>query len=1142
MITDDDIRRVMSQRAFEGGIEYQMDGRVRDLRAMSDGTTIKARVKGSGRAMYEQTILLVRGPKGRTTPSGSCSCPVGFNCKHVAAVLFEYQEQAVLAPGMRALHLQQHGLPRAGHPLRQTNVQDTAAMPAPAETPLPYDVDAWLRTLDAAQQEESEDYPPTVRKRLLYVLDRGPHSGGLIVSTQSIELKRDGTMARTSTRHQPDQLLRAGQQPKFLRPSDRAILRQLLGAGVEANEAFIATLQAIIATGRGRWASWDGPTLAEGPPTPGDLSWRIFEDGSQRPELALPAPLIALRLAIPWYVDPATGVMGPVEINLPARLVHAMLAAPALPPAIAGRVREEMARRWPSQTLPAPTQLAPPQRLRESLQPHLLLLAGELPFDPTLITPAGRYRSAQPTGSHRVALARLSWRYGPINLPAGTAFQQERVVQQGGVMFALIRDRAAEEQAAETAHSLGLGQISHYHFLPDTHPHARDLAMIDPDPAAWLEFVLGDVPRLREDGWLVDIADDFPLRLVEPSGDISFELTERSGIDWFDLDLGVMLDGQRISLVPALLDFIANTGMDAVASLGVDTDDRALPMLLPLPDGRLLTIPLARLRPILAPLLELFSGAEIDDQAGTLRLSRRNAGDLALLEAASAESEVVWTGGDAIRALGRQLREHGGIPPVPIPSGFGAVLRSYQTHGLAWLQFLRVAGLGGVLADDMGLGKTVQALAHLAVEQAQGRTDLPSLVICPTSLVPNWLAEATRFAPSLRCLVLHGSDRAERFAAIAAHDLVITTYPLLGRDHAVLTAQDWHVVVLDEAQTIKNPLATTSKLARTLRARQRLCLSGTPLENHLGELWSLFDFLLPGFLGDRKQFGWRYRGPIEKAGNTERQTLLAQRVAPFLLRRTKEQVAADLPSKTEITETVEMENGQQAVYEGIRLAMHAKVRAAIAKRGMAGSGIVILDALLKLRQACCDPRLLKLATAKAAKAKSAKLERLLELLPQMLEEGRRVLLFSQFTSMLALIEAELTRLALPYVLLTGDTRDRTAPIQRFQSGEVPLFLISLKAGGVGLNLTAADTVIHYDPWWNPAVENQATDRAHRIGQDKPVFVHRLITAGTIEEKMEALKQRKQALADGILGANTGATLALTEGDLDILFAPSSTAR
>ena len=217
--------------------------------------------------------------------------------------------------------------------------------------------------------------------------------------------------------------------------------------------------------------------------------------------------------------------------------------------------------------------------------------------------------------------------------------------------------------------------------------------------------------------------------------------------------------------------------------------------------------------------------------------------------------------------------------------------------------------------------------------------------------------------------------------------------------------------------------------------------------------------------------------------------------------------------------------------------MHAKVRAAIARRGLAGSGIVILDAMLKLRQACCDPRLLKLSAAKAAKAQSAKLARLLEMLPQMLEEGRRVLLFSQFTSMLALIEVELARLDLPYVLLTGDTKVRTVPIRRFQAGDVALFLISLKAGGVGLNLTAADTVIHYDPWWNPAVENQATDRAHRIGQDKPVFVHRLITAGSIEEKMEALKQRKQALADGVLGASAGTAMALTEGDLDMLFAP-----
>ena len=659
---------------------------------------------------------------------------------------------------------------------------------------------------------------------------------------------------------------------------------------------------------------------------------------------------------------------------------------------------------------------------------------------------------------------------------------------------------------------------------------------MDPDPSAWIELLLSDVPKLRDEGWQVDVAPDFPLRVVEPDGGLDFEITEGSGLDWFDLDLGVFVGGERINLVPALLDVIADAGTDAVLGLAAEADDADVPLLLPLPDGRLLSVPLAQIQPILAPLLELFAGAETDGASGTLRLSRANAGDLALLEAAGAEG-ATWSGGEAVRTLGRQLREHGGIPPVATPPGFGTELRPYQAHGLAWLQFLRTAGMGGVLADDMGLGKTVQALAHLAVEQAGGRLDRPALVVCPTRLVPHRAAEAARFPPARRLLVLHGPDRASRFGAIGEHDLVVTTYPLLARDHAVLTEQEWHVVVLDEAQTIKNPQATTSKLARGLQARQRLCLSGTPLENHLGELWSLYDFLMPGFLGDQKWFARHYRTPIEKAGNIERGEQLRRRVTPFLLRRTKEQVASDLPPKTEIAEQVAMEEAQRAVYEGIRLTMHAKVRAAIAKRGLAGSGIVILDAMLKLRQACCDPRLVKLDTARKARAKSAKLERLLELLPPMLEDGRRVLLFSQFTSMLALIEDELKRLGQPYVLLTGDTRDRAGPIGQFQSGAVPLFLISLKAGGTGLNLTAADTVIHYDPWWNPAVENQATDRAHRIGQDKPVFVHRLITAGSIEEKMEALKQRKQALVAGILDASAATAPALTEGDLNMLFAP-----
>ncbi len=1135
VITDDAIRRAVTRGAFDAGLVYQMEGRVEEVRAAPDGSLIEARVRGRGRSPYRQVIRVTPGRDGRLSISGSCTCHVGFNCKHVAAALFAYQEETGFAAAPATARPASPGilpgpqsvlLPRPHHP----------APNAPSvDAPLPPDVDAWLRSVEAAQEAETEDYPPTVRKRLLYVLERGSASGAVVVDLRSIELRKDGSVGAASKRYFPQQISTPGQQPRFLRPSDWAILRRLASDGAEGSEEFVGTLRAIVATGRGRWGAWDGPALTEGEPVAGQLAWALSDDGRQRPELELPAHLVPLRLAVPWYVDPAAGVIGPVETELPAKLVRAMLASPWLVPAMAARVRGEIGRRWPDRRIPAPAEMAPPELLREPLQPRLQLLAGVLPFDPIGTVVPGRYAPAASSTSYQVPVGRLSWHYGPLTLPA---HEQRDVVVRNGCLVQVVRDAPAEAAARERLRRLGFERASRRGFLPEAHRHAGDLVLMDPDPGAWIEFMLDDVSELRATGWLVEVAEDFPIRLVSPSGDFSFEIAERSGIDWFDLDLGVMVDSERVSLVPALLDLIADGAMAVALSQQAASDDYEMPpLLLPLADGRLLAVPFAKLQPILAPLLELFAGGEWDGQAGTMRLSRRDAADLALLEAASAGSGIAWSGGDALRALGRQLREHGGIPPCPIPPGFGATLRPYQEHGLAWLQFLGTAGLGGVLADDMGLGKTVQALAHLAVEQAAGRLDRPALVVCPTSLVPNWQAEAARFAPSLRTLVLHGPDRAGRFDAIAAHDLVITTYPLLARDHAVLTAQDWHVVVLDEAQTIKNPLAATSKLARTLRASQRLCLSGTPLENHLGELWSLFDFLMPGFLGDRQSFGRRFRTPIEKAGDSERQSLLARRVAPFLLRRTKAEVAPELPAKTEIAERVDMGGAQTAIYEGIRLAMHAKVRAAIAKRGLAGSGIIILDALLKLRQACCDPRLLKLTTAKAARAGSAKLDRLLELLPQMLDEGRRVLLFSQFTSMLALIEAELDRLALPYALLTGDTRDRSAPVRRFQGGEVPLFLISLKAGGVGLNLTAADTVIHYDPWWNPAVEEQATDRAHRIGQDKPVFVHRLITAGSIEEKMEALKQRKQALAAGILDASAATALTLTEGDLDMLFAP-----
>jgi len=324
-----------------------------------------------------------------------------------------------------------------------------------------------------------------------------------------------------------------------------------------------------------------------------------------------------------------------------------------------------------------------------------------------------------------------------------------------------------------------------------------------------------------------------------------------------------------------------------------------------------------------------------------------------------------------------------------------------------------------------------------------------------------------------------------------------------------------------------------------LQARHRLCLSGTPVENNLGELWSQFAFLMPGLLGDRKSFQKRFRTPIEKRGDTTRAALLLRRTKPFLLRRTKAAVAKELPPKTEVVRRIDLGREQRDLYETIRLSVHDKVRAAIAASGLSRNAITVIDALLKLRQVCCDPRLVKAASG--GRARSAKLESLVEMLREMVPEGRRVLVFSQFTSMLDLIKVELEAAGIAYVELTGRTLDRAEPVRRFQACEVPVFLISLKAGGRGLNLTAADTVIHYDPWWNPAAEDQATDRAYRIGQDKPVFVYKLIAANSVEERILDLQRRKGSLSAATIEGTGGLAGALDGGDIDYLFERSEEA-
>jgi SNF2 family DNA or RNA helicase len=488
--------------------------------------------------------------------------------------------------------------------------------------------------------------------------------------------------------------------------------------------------------------------------------------------------------------------------------------------------------------------------------------------------------------------------------------------------------------------------------------------------------------------------------------------------------------------------------------------------------------------------------------------------------------------------LAERLQAAGAPPPVAPPAGLGLVLRGYQRQGLAWLQYLRAHRLAGILADDMGLGKTAQVLAHLLVEKHAGRGDRPSLVVLPTSLIANWQAEAARIAPALRVLTLQGAQRAAQFARIGEHDVVFTTYPLLWRDIETLQRQPWHLLILDEAQTVKNAGSRAAGALRRLQGRHRLCVTGTPLENHLGELWAHFDWLMPGFLGDARSFARQWRKPIEDNGETLRAQLLAARVRPFILRRRKADVAAELPPRTEVIQRVQLAGAQRTLYESVRVAADAQVRRVLARQGFAGAQIAVLDALLKLRQVCCDPRLVK-GRVVAADMPSAKMEWLRQMLPELVDEGRRVLVFSQFTEMLALVQQALDAIALPHLVLTGETapRARGALVRRFQSRAEPVLLLSLKAGGVGLNLTAADTVVHLDPWWNPAVEQQASDRAHRIGQDQPVFVYKLVVEGSIEERMLALQARKAALAEGVLGHDAAEARKFGAEDLQGLLAP-----
>ncbi len=1129
--------------ALQRGLGYVKEARVVALEHQEIGAAdvLIADVRGHANHIYSVSILIDSGGAERTWTC-ECSCPVGRDCKHAVATLIfaarfspEGWPRLVRAGTAAPSVARPDKAEAARQRLRELIARIDADRPdAGAERPASSGIgnwERWLARVDARHEEGVRIAEPGRVFGLLLRADRG--SGVPELLAAPVWLRPGKTRKAGLVNPRGLELTEAGPDPAppdGWPPSDLASLALLLQDAYETRGGISwAHIDAVHRENALLDLAARHPVFferaADGPLERGEtlslgVDWQDLPDGGQRLVLAVgdTAGNLLLRGAGLWYVHPEAHRYGRVEGD--PRWLDAIEQAPVLAPEQVAGLRKRLGARKSAVPIPAPAERGAIRRVE--VQPTAVL---------RLRTIELWWRQNYQRRRLTAGCARLGFEYAGHRVAADLE-SRTRVLRSGEVLE-IVRDREAEQRIEDLLEESGLFSADVYAMDQGAQASAITESdfLLQPDdrkppfaPEAWKPVL----KRLADQDIRIEYEPGFPRdEIVDiDAWHADIDEDDETGSAWFEVALGIELGGERVDLLPILRRVLADPRFSLKPRKGEPADAK---LRMSVDAERSVELPLARLRALIEPLLEWLDGG----RDGALRVHRSEAASLARL---GEEQKLHWQGGERLRRqleLLRGERRDGVEPP-----GFRTRLRDYQRDGLAWLGFLADAGLGGVLADDMGLGKTVQVLAHVLAEKQRGRLELPALVVAPTSLVGNWRDEAARFAPDLRVLVLHGADRAAHYASIADHDLVITTYPLLPRDRDRLREARFSLLILDEAQAIKNPKSQAAQVVREIVATRRLAMTGTPLENHLGELWAQFDAVEPGLLGSERQFAKFYRTPIEKHGDAERQQRLNRRVAPLLLRRRKQDVLTELPPKTEIVQRLDLEGAQRELYETLRLAQHERVRQAVRERGLAQSGIVVLDALLKLRQVCCDPRLVKLDSARKVRG-SAKLDALLERLDGLVGEGRRVLLFSQFTEMLELIAQALEHRKMRFLRLTGDTpaKQRSALVDAFQDGDAPVFLISLKAGGVGLNLTAADTVIHYDPWWNPAVEAQATDRAHRIGQDKAVFVYKLICAGTVEEKIQALQTRKADLARAVLEGGSSQQLKLDEADLAELFAP-----
>lgn len=866
------------------------------------------------------------------------------------------------------------------------------------------------------------------------------------------------------------------------------------------------TLPTLVSSRRCYWATENNgnterqtKALQHGPARVAQTRWAPQENGQQWLELRIPG-VDCYPGPTPFYVDTTLGQIGhvtcPLSIDALRWLERGVVVPAGEYATFMQRYCEDLRRTGLPEPIDYPVKTlihTPIPCMRfYSLRTHLIAQQS--------------YRRPALIDAIRVSFA-YPGPFGDIEFLAEW-HQSLQYRYNSGTLYKIIRDRSEEQHwLSQLEHALlSLTPLEHFYHGAQFTDGVMPGDLCVNSAQEWQRLLLEQVPTWQQEGWRITVAPQFRHYFVAAR---QWRVNlERDTQGRFALGMTATIGGETLNLLPRLANAIAATPERYTDGALSNCSEGSV---LSLGDDRRVVVPLSLLRPLLNHLLELFDQPKLD-RLGRLALP---ATQLERLNAMADALDRYWHDPQSVAKGAIQLSFDEGVLTNAY-DGLNATLRDYQIQGVAWWRNLARRELGGILADDMGLGKTLQTLAFLLQEKNNGRLHQPALVVAPTSVIYNWQIEAKRFTPTLSCIVLHGTQRMEILKSDIQADIFVTSYALAHRDLAAWQQRRVSYLVLDEAHMIKNANTKVAKALRQFEAEHRFCLTGTPLENHLGELWSLFEFMMPGSLGSEPQFKRLYRIPIEKRRDEARAAALLRRIAPHLLRRKKSDVATELPPKTEMVVHIAMGEVQGQFYE----ALHATTQKEILRLLNDDKGeqrrIHVLDALLRLRQLCCDPRLLPLEAC--AEIPSAKLEHLLNMVQELNEEGRKILVFSQFTSMLKLISQGLQILKITHLMLTGATQNRQALVERFQTGDDKIFLISLKAGGVGLNLTAADTVIHFDPWWNPAAEQQATDRAYRIGQDKPVFVYKLICQNTIEEKIVILQENKRALQDAITGA------------------------